>query len=69
MNNTVWCEECDTACAVVICSATDERTCSACHEWVGCPCQDDDEWFMALTEIAGFNRDGTPVSVAEARWY
>jgi hypothetical protein len=50
--STVWCEECDTESAALICSAIDERTCAACHEWVECPCQDEDYWFSHLAEIA-----------------
>jgi hypothetical protein len=65
--NTVWCEECDEVCAVVICSAIDERTCSACHKWVECPCQDEDYWFSHLAEIAA-TWNGQPVTNAEAMW-
>jgi hypothetical protein len=39
---TSWCEECDGPCAIIICNMADERTCAACHEWLECPCQDED---------------------------
>jgi hypothetical protein len=68
MSKTVWCEECAEEGTAVICSATDERTCAACHEWVGCPCQDEDSWFLLLSEIAYTDMNGRPVTVAETMW-
>lgn len=40
---TMWCEVCDGPAVAVYCSMLDERECAACHAWIECPCEDEDE--------------------------